>query len=138
MSAKLKDALWTRYMEMHMEGKTGLIFQSQNGSLKEKEGRYVASLRAQELKTFDTEQEAREFLDANKTPVDPKNVEERWFKAAVNRVPFTASEIDTASPRQQFHDGPPYQSQVDASHDHDFWIMIMMGDISIIISGSWS
>jgi integrase len=27
LSPKLKDVLWTRYMEMQMEGKTGLIFQ---------------------------------------------------------------------------------------------------------------
>jgi integrase len=32
LSPKLKDALWSRYMEMQMEGKTGLIFQTSKGT----------------------------------------------------------------------------------------------------------
>lgn len=32
LSPALKDALWTHYMEMQMEGKTGLIFQTSNGT----------------------------------------------------------------------------------------------------------
>jgi integrase len=86
LSPKLKDALWTRYMEMQMEGKTGLIFQSQNGSIEKKDGKFHVKLRGQEPRPFSAEDEARKFLDDNKTPVDPKNIEERWFKAAVTRI----------------------------------------------------
>src|ERR1043165_1620859 len=52
---------------------TGLIFQSQNGSVRQEDRTYRAKIRGQEAKTFATEPEARQYLDENKTPMDPKN-----------------------------------------------------------------
>jgi integrase len=87
MSPKLKDALWTRYMEMQMEGKTGLIFQSKVvGSIRPQDGAYAVTIRGCGTKTFASEEEAQSYFNKERTPYDPGNFEEHYFKPAVDRI----------------------------------------------------
>jgi integrase len=88
LSPKLKDALWERYMESKMAGRTGLIFQSRAvGGIRQLDAKtWAVTIRNQGVKTFHTKDEAEVYFHQPRTPFDPHNVAARWFQAAVDRV----------------------------------------------------
>src|SRR5438128_956694 len=75
-------------MEMQMQGRSGLIFQSKAvGSIqKDKDGSSLVRIRGRGEKRFASEEEAQAYFNQDRTPCDPGNFEERCFKPARDRV----------------------------------------------------